>query len=104
VLNARAADCEIGVLLELPSESSYACGRWLDVRVQEQQKVTTGVTRSLVRPCGEAEVLGGADDLDGLWGHHGATEHPQTAANGTDPDSEIPLSDVLPADSREPLT
>jgi integrase len=48
--------------------------------------------------------LGGADDLDGLWGHPGATEHPQTAANGTDPDSEIPPSDAVSADSREPLT
>jgi hypothetical protein len=25
--------------------------------------------------------LGGADALDGLWGHPGATEHPQPAAN-----------------------
>lgn len=47
--------------------------------------------------------LGGADDLDGLWGHRGATDHPQTAANGTDPDSEIPLTDAVAADSREAL-
>jgi hypothetical protein len=25
--------------------------------------------------------LGGADDLDELWGHPGATRHPQTAAD-----------------------
>ena len=33
--------------------------------------------------------LGGADAWDDIlpgWGHHGATEHPETAANGTPTD------------------
>jgi integrase len=36
--------------------------------------------------------LGGADSLDGLWGHPGATEDPQTAANEPAPeDTEAAL-------------
>jgi Phage integrase family len=42
--------------------------------------------------------LDGADELDGLWGHSGATDDPQTATNGTDGDSEIPLSDAVSLD------
>ena len=44
--------------------------------------------------------LGGAEELDGLWGHPGATDHPQTAANGTDPEQQNPALEVAAADSR----
>ena len=47
--------------------------------------------------------LGGADNLDGLWGHRGATEDPQTAANGTDTEQQNPGLDAAAADSREAL-
>jgi hypothetical protein len=47
--------------------------------------------------------LGGAEELDGLWGHPGATDHPQTATNGTAPQGEISLADAVTADSREDL-
>ena len=45
--------------------------------------------------------LGGADDLDGLWGHPGATEGPQTAADGTDPEQQNPAPEAAAADSRK---
>jgi hypothetical protein len=35
--------------------------------------------------------LGGAEELDGLWGHPGATDHPQTATNGNDSNGELRL-------------
>jgi hypothetical protein len=47
--------------------------------------------------------LGGADDLDGLWGHRGDTEAPQTAANGTDAEQQNPALEAAAAESREAL-
>jgi integrase len=47
--------------------------------------------------------LGGADDLDGLWGHHGDTEDPQTTANENAPDGQNPALEAAAADSREAL-
>jgi|SRR5215203_856737 len=47
--------------------------------------------------------LGGADDLDGLWGHPGATEGPQTAANANGSDGTNPAQEAATADSREAL-
>jgi integrase len=48
--------------------------------------------------------LGGADALDALWGHPGATEHPQTAANGSASGEQNPAQEAEAADSREALT
>jgi hypothetical protein len=45
--------------------------------------------------------LGGAEELDGLWGHPGATDHPQTAANGTDPEPQNPAQEAVDANSRD---
>jgi hypothetical protein len=45
--------------------------------------------------------LGGADDLDGLWGHHGATEDQQTAANGSTPERQNPALEAKPWTSYE---
>jgi hypothetical protein len=47
--------------------------------------------------------LGGAEELDGLWGHPGATDHPQTATNGNGSNGETPLTHAVTADIREAL-
>jgi hypothetical protein len=41
--------------------------------------------------------LGGADNLDGLWGHRGATEDPQTAAKPWTSYESAALTAELPA-------
>jgi integrase len=38
-----------------------------------------------------------------LWGHHGATEHPQTAANGAPVEDDNPAQEAASADSRNSL-
>ena len=43
--------------------------------------------------------LGGADELDGVWGHPGATEAPQPAANER---PASPQTRIEPRDSRQP--
>jgi len=45
--------------------------------------------------------LGGADDLDELWGHPGDTQDPQTAANGKDSEQQNPALEAAAADSRD---
>lgn len=87
-----------------------ACGSMLLLRAGKSPKQVQGwlghsqlTTTMNIYVTELDDGLGGADELDGLWGHHGATDHPQTAANGTDPEGEFPLSDAVSADSRNAL-
>jgi len=87
-----------------------ACGSLLvnagmDLKQVQQRLRHAQLTTTLESYVEEVDSGRGAADTMGdlLWGHRGDTDHPQTATNGTDADSEIPLSDVASADSRNAL-
>src|SRR5215207_1032834 len=87
-----------------------ACGSLLvnagmDLKQVQQRLRNAQLATTLASYVEEVDTGRGAADTmsDLLWGHRGDTDHPQTPANGTDPDRDTPLSDAVSADSRNAL-